>query len=66
MKEFFTVGVALTALLMPGNQPARPVYELDRPAVVEGFLPRERITVPPVQTSAPDDLLPDFGSPGYL
>lgn len=71
MKEFLTAGTTIAALLMPAYQPVRPVCELDCPPPVmqtdsEGFVPRERITLPPVQSDAPDTLLPDFGSPAYL
>lgn len=71
MKELLAAGTTIAALLMPGYQPARPVCELDCPPPVmqtdtEGFVPHERITLPPVQNSASDGMLPDFGSPAYL
>lgn len=71
MKELLATGATVAALTLLGSNSVGPVYETNCPAPVqavesEGFVPHRRITMPPVQHTAPDGLLPDFGSQAYL
>ena len=70
MKEFLTTGMVIAALF--GMQSTGPLHETNHPPTVEhdvseGFIPHQQVTMPPVQTSMPNDgLLPDYGSEAYL
>ena len=71
MKELLATGIAIAALTLWGSNSAGLVYETECPIPVrsiesEGFLPNERITMPPMRHTVSDGLLPDFGSQAYL
>lgn len=72
MKEFLTTGAVVAGLTLFGAQSAGPVCETNIPSAIkqgvsEGFVPHQRVTVPPVRQNEPTDgLLPDYGSEAYL
>ncbi len=72
MKELLLTGSLVAALTLFTGTTGEGVNEdnVPEPAIsgsVEGFVPHERVTAPPVrETPVSDGLLPDFGSQAYL